>query len=173
MVRVVPSVESSRQLQAAVLGLRLMDKDLRRDIHKATRDTMNPVWQGLVKAAAVSPGEEAVLVPGSRIAAGNPPAARAASSSRRLSGGAVAEELRNAMEFGTSDREKVTTYTRRNRRTGGTHKVTRHTRRQLPVRRPNGYVVYPSFAKIAPRMASLWTQIVVRKTHEAFEKGSS
>jgi len=172
MLRVVPSVKFSPQLKAVSLALRLMDKDLRREINKATRDTMNPEWTKLVKSAAVSPGEQAVLVPGARVAAGNPPAARAAASVRKLSGGALPTELANAMEFGTSDREKVTTYDRRNRKTGGSHKVTRHTRRQLPVRRPKGYVVYPSFAKLAPRMASLWTQIVVKKTHEAFEKGS-
>lgn len=169
--RVVPSVESLREFQAVVLALRLMGKDLRKDINAATRDTMNPVWQGLVRVNATSPGDYKILTPGTRIAAGNPPAAKAATGGRKLSGGGTPKELAKAREFGAVNRDAVRTYERRNRKTGGTHRVTRHTQRQLPRAVRAGRVVYPAFAEIAPRMASLWVQIVVRKTHEAFEKG--
>jgi hypothetical protein len=171
-VRVVPSVEALREFKAVVLALRLMDKDLRKDINDATRTTMNPVWKALVETNATSPGTFKIMTPGTRIAAGNPPAAKAATGGRKLSGGGTPKELAKAFEFGAVDREKVSTYDVKNRKTGGSHKVRRHTQRQLPAATRSGRVVYPAFAEIGPRMASLWVQIVVKKTHEAFEKGS-
>ncbi|QIN94313.1 hypothetical protein SEA_BLUEFEATHER_9 [Arthrobacter phage BlueFeather] len=171
MVRVAPSVESLRELQAVVLAVRLMGKDLRGEINKATRDTMNPVWKNLVQAKAREETDVKILVPGTRIAAGNPPQAIAASSSRRLSGGGTPKELARAREFGAVNRNAEKTYTRRNRSRPGSHTVQRHTQRQLPAATRTGRVVYPAFAELAPRMVSLWVQIVVRKTHEAFERG--
>jgi hypothetical protein len=150
-----------------------MDKDLRKSINDATRATMNPAWQDLVKAKADAPMSKTVIVPGTRIAAGNPPAAKAGNSTRKLSGGVAPVDLYRAEEFGTKDREKTKTYTRKNTRNGGSHQVTRRTRRQLPAYNAKGRVAYPAFAQLAPRMASLWAQIVVKKTHEAFEKGSN
>lgn len=38
-----------------------------------------------------------------------------------------------------------------------------------PRREPKGRVVYPAFADIAPRMVSLWVQIVVKSYHDAAE----
>jgi hypothetical protein len=171
MVRVVPSVESLREFQASVLAMRLMGKELRGEINKATRDTMNPVWRDLVAARATSQTDKVILVPGTRIAAGNPPAAVAASSSRKLSGGGTPKQLAKAREFGAVNRNAESTYARRNRKRGGTHQVTRRTQTQLPPATRSGRVVYPAFAELAPRMVSLWMQIIVRKTHEAFEKG--
>lgn len=166
------SIDSDRKFQAVALALRLMDKDLRRDINKAARDTMNPVWQGLVKLEAQSPGTYAVLVPGTRVAAGNPPSARAGSSTRKLSGGGIPADLAHHYEFGVGNPDQMgKPYQRKNRKTGGTHTVTRRTMRQLPKREAKGRVVYPAFAEMGPRLASLWVQIVVRKTHEAFEAG--
>lgn len=169
----VASVNTSRQLQAVVLAFRLMDKELKRDINKATRDQLNPTWKALVELEAQGPGTHAVLVPGTRINAGNPPTAKAATSTRKLSGGARPVDLAHLYEFGVGDPERFgKPYQRKNRKTGGTHTVTRRTMRQLPKREPKGRAIYPAFAELAPRMASLWTQLVVKKTHEAFEKGS-
>ena len=168
----VASVNTSRQLQAVVLAFRLMDKELKRDINKATREEMNPVWKGLVELEAQAPGTHAVLVPGTRIQAGNPPVAKAANVYvRKLSGGAVPADLARNMEFGVNNRDRFKTYDRKNRKTGGTHKVTRRTLRQFPQAVKGGRAVYPAFAELAPRMSKLWAQLVVKKTHEAFEKG--
>jgi hypothetical protein len=62
-------------------------------------------------------------------------------------------------------------YQRKNRSSGGTHTVRRRTLLQFGARDRAGRAVYPAFAELAPRAASLWAQIVVRITHEAFEKG--
>lgn len=171
VVRVSPSVTSNRQFQAVVLGLKLMGKDLRRDINKATRDDLNPVWKALVAVEAQNHQDYKILTPGTRIVGGNPPSVQAASGNKKLSGGGTPNSLGHAYEFGTPNRQEVNTYDRRNKKTGGTHKVTRHTSRQLPYVERKGRVIYPAFAMFAPRMVSLWVQMVVRKTHEAFEKG--
>jgi hypothetical protein len=149
-----------------------MDKDLRKEINKATRDTMGPEWKKLVEQEAFTVGAAAILSPGTRIAAGNPPVAKAASSVRKLSGGARPAELAHLAEFGSGIPGRMSKpYARRNRSSGGTHMVRRRTLLQFGPRVRAGRAVYPAFAEIAPRAASLWAQIVVRITHEAFEKG--
>lgn len=157
-----------RELQAAVLALKAMDRDLDRDIRRDTVATMNPEWKSVVQQNAHTPMDALVIGKGSRIAGGNPPAAVAASSTKRRSGGLVPVEDWAAWEFG-ANRNRRTTYRRRNRRGPGTHRVTRHTTRQLPARDANGRVAYPSFAQIGPRLVSLWVQTIVRKVHDALE----
>jgi hypothetical protein len=168
--RVVPSVYALREFQAVVLALRLMGKELRKDINTATRTTLNPTWKALVEMHAQRHQDTKILVPGARIAAGNPPAAIGASGNKSLKGGGTPNMLGHAFEFGSVNRNVVRTYDRKSKN-GGTHTVTRHTQRQLPAATRHGRVIYPAFADFAPRMVSLWVQIVVRKTHEAFEKG--
>lgn len=158
-------------LRAAVLALKAASRDLRTDINRATRETMNPVWKSLVEQRATSARDRAILGKGARIKAGNPPAGQAATSRRALRGGLSPVDNWQAIEFG-ADRERVTTYDRRSKN-GGSHTVTRHTARQLPPRIRSGRVVYPAVADIGPRLASLWVSIIVRKYHDAAEKGSS
>jgi hypothetical protein len=172
VVRVVPSVNSDRKFQAVALALRLMDKELRKDVNKATRDTLGPEWKKLVEQEAFTAGNAAILSPGTRIQAGNPPVAKAAGSVRKLSGGGRPADLAHLAEFGSGNPERFSKpYDRKNRSTGGTHKVRRRTLRQFGPRVREGKAVYPAFAELAPRAAALWAQIVVRTTHEAFEKG--
>ncbi|GAB2474386.1 hypothetical protein [Xylanimonas ulmi] len=164
-----PSVRDDRALAAVVLALKAADKQLKADINKATRDTMNPVWRTLTAANARRPLDQAVLLKGVRIAAGNPPAAVAATSKRLLGGhGQVPAEWWAAVEFGvTADHRQ--TYSRRGRR--GSHQVTRNVTANLPPRYRTGRVLYPAFAELSPRMGSLWAQIVVKKYAEAIEAG--
>lgn len=171
VARVVPSVYALREFQAVVLALRLMNKDLRTEIARATREDLNPTWKALVALEAQRHQDYKILTPGTRIAAGIPPAAVAASGNKKLSGGGTPNSLGRAFEFGAVNRNAVRGYDRKNRKTGGTHKVTRHTQRQLPAATRQGRVIYPAFAEFAPRMVTLWVKLVVRKTYDAFEKG--
>lgn len=166
------TVTGNRALEAVTLAMKAADRDLRRDINTATRQTMNPVWRDAVASRAGTRFERAMLNNGVRIAAGNPPVAKAAQSRRGLR---PSRRLRPAesfplAEFGTTKQDSTSTYTRRSKN-GGTHRVTRRTRRGLPARNPRGRVVYPAFAEVAPRVVSLWVQLVVRKYHEASEAG--
>lgn len=167
----VVKVGDDRALQAAVLAFKLADRDLKKRINDATRQTFNSPWRAGIAAGAATRLEQRVLVPGARIAAGNPPTFVAASSRRRLRGGLVPDTDGPAVEWGAAD--TTTTYSRRS--AGGTsHKVTRHTRRQLPpagaaVRRRKGGPVMATLADIAPRAASLWTQLIMRVYYDAAE----
>lgn len=163
------SVHGARELRAAVLAMRVARREVRNDINRATRQTFNPVWRQLVNDRARTSLDRRVLNTGVRVVAGNPPALVAAGSRRRLPGGLVPAEQWQGVEFG-ANRDKVTTYRRRSP-SGGTHTVRRHTARQLPARQRTGRVVFPAVADIAPRIASLWVQLIVRKFSEAVEKG--
>lgn len=160
-------------IRAAVLALKAADRGLRSDINKATRTTMSPVWKDLITSRARTTRDKKVLANGLRIKAGSPPAGIAASSKRKLSGGLVPAEAWQPFEFG-ADPNKVTTYTRRSPN-GGTHKVTRHTTKQLPSRMGRGMkgnVVYPAVKQFVPRLVSLWVQTIVRTYYEAAEEAS-
>ncbi|MBX9243413.1 hypothetical protein ICW40_01155 [Actinotalea ferrariae] len=161
------SVRESRELQAATLALKAADRELRNDINRSTTQTIGPVWKSVVAQHATGQMDARVLAQGARVKAGNPPTAVAATSRRKLRGGLVPVASWHAWEFG-ADRNAVTTYQRRSK-TGGTHKVTRHTRRQLPPRIRTGRVIFPAFADVAPRAVSLWVQLIVRKYADAAE----
>lgn len=166
------SVEDHGALAAVALAMKTADRELRREINTATRQTMNPVWRDAVTSRATDRFTRALLVNGAapKIKAGNPPVAQAATSRRALKPSRrLTPAADYAMaEFGSPHPNGRSKYTRRSKN-GGTHQVSRRTRRGLPALNPRGRVVYPAFAEVAPRMVSLWVQLVVRKYHEAME----
>lgn len=162
-----PSARTVPLLRGVVLALKAVDKPIRSEISKQTRGTMNPVWRDAVASRARTRMDAATFGKGARIAAGNPARAMAATSRRALSGGFTPDRDGRALEFG-ADRNAETTYRRRTK--NGTHTVTRHTRRGLPPRNRKGRVVFPAFAEVAPRLVSMWVQIVVRNIHESLER---
>jgi hypothetical protein len=168
-----PSAKTDALLRAVALGLKATDKGIRKDISTTTRTTLNPIWrEAIATHAAGSRMDYKVFGTGARVAAGNPSKAVSTSSRRALRKGTnpfIPNEMGRMLEFPPSIDVKPTTYTRRSKN-GGTHKVTRHTMRGLPARRKGGRVVYPAWADTAPRMVSLWVQIVVRNIHESLEK---
>lgn len=159
-----PSARTVPLFRAVALALKATDKGIRKDISQQTRTTLNPIWrEEITRRAGISRMDAAVFGKGARIAAGNPSRAIAASSRRALSDGFIPDRDAAAREFG-ANREQYTTYDRKG------HPVTRRTKRGLPAPNRRGRVVYPAWANTAPRMVSLWTQIVVRNIHEALEK---
>ena len=163
-------VTDTRATQAAVLALKAADRDLRKRINTATRQTMSPVWRSLVEQNAGTRLESRVIARGARIAAGNPPTAIAASSARALSGGLVPAHQWAAVELGMAPRTR--TYTRTSPK-GRSHSVSRRIGTAFRARRTSGYVALPAFAEIGPRMVSLWVQLIVKTYHDAAEKGAS
>jgi hypothetical protein len=161
----VIDVRDSRELQAAVLGLKVIDRDLAKDIRRATVDTMSPVWRSRVDVLARTHQDRKVLLAGARIAGGNPPAALAGTSARRLKGGGRPQDLAARLEFGSNSRNAYRAYTGKSPR-GKAYPVRRRTQRQLPPRFPRGRVAYPALAEMAPRMVSLWVQLVVRRVYQ-------
>jgi hypothetical protein len=162
-----PSVTSLKEFQAVTLALKAASKELRTAINRATRDTVGPIWKEEVNArAGAHVMANKVLTKGARVAAGNPARAVAGSSRKALSGGLIPDQANRAFEFGSTNRESKSTY--RSRRGGKSFNVTRRTRRQLPPFRKGGYVVFPAWRKTAPRMVSLYTQLIMKKVYEAF-----
>lgn len=165
------SVRGSDHLRAAVSAVAAARRDIKNDIARATRSTMSPVWQAEVRKRVRDREDERVIASGARILAGNPPVAVAAQSRRKLRGGLVPNQDWQGFEFG-ANRARTTRYTRR-APGGKSHQVTRHTARQLPTVRRKGRIAYPALQELAPRLASLWVSIVVRKFNEAWERGEA
>ena len=163
----VVKVGDDRALAAAVLAFKVADRGLRKSINDATRTTFNGPWRSAIAARGHTPLESRVLVPGARVAAGNPPVFVAATSKRRLRGGLVPDTSGAPVEFGAADR--AVTYPRRSPK-GNVHQVTRHTRRQLPRRRTAGPVM-GAVAEFGGRAASLWVQLIVKTYSDAAEGG--
>lgn len=147
-----------REVQAAVLAFKLADRGIRKQLNDSTRTQFNEPWRSAVTAAAGTQLERRVLVPGTRVQAGNPPVFIAAASRRPLSGGLVPATQWPGVEFGAND--TVSTYSRVSPK-GTRHQVTRHTRRQLPRRRKHG-PVFTTVSQFSERAARLWVQILVK-----------
>lgn len=163
-----PTPESLAELKAATLAVKLMDRDMRRSVDQATREHVTGMWQGELAGNSSTIMDDRVLVKGARVAAGNPPRLIAAASKRALADGLVPDRHGRSFEFGAKDREAKTTYTRRNRHSGGSHQVSRRTKRHLPQFTSSGRVVFPAVASTMPRAISLWTQLIMRKVYDAF-----
>ncbi|WP_263732558.1 hypothetical protein [Cellulomonas sp. SG140] len=161
------SVRNHDELKAVVLAFTRLDKTLKRDINAQTRAVLGPVWQQEINARLRTPMDSLVIGAGVRVKAGNPPVVQAAQSRKAIGGRLRPATDWAGWEFG-SEGYRRTTYTRKSKN-GGTHKVTRNTMKQMPPRYRTGRVAYPALAKVAPRMAALWVQTVVRAVHQAAE----
>ena len=156
--------DAPAELRAAVLAMKRADADIRRGISERMRGTMGPEWTSEVTQHLRGAGrmEAAMLLPGTRIIAGNPPVMQAASSRRKVGNGLTPDANAAGFEFGASDAvRKVKS------KTGKTYD--RHVMRHLPPRNRKGYVVYPAAARILPRIAAYWAQSVVKVFMDAAE----
>lgn len=167
---IAPSAETDRTFKAVTLALKLMPRTMRNELNKDTRAMGNSIWRPIVDSNAVTKMDRLVLAKGARVKPGNPLVLSAATSKRALKGGGglVPDTDARAWEFGSGARNKVTEYPRRNRGGSGTHKVKRHTGRQMPGK-SSGRVVYAAAAEIAPKITAYWVQSIVRKIYEAHE----
>lgn len=160
------SVNDSRELQAAVLAMKAADRELRNDINRATVRVMGPVWKQVVGANATRHADMQMIAVGARVKGGNPPVAMAANSSRMV-GRQRPRDAWAGYEFG-ANRNAYSKYTRKSPK-GTVHQVERRTMRHLPSRTRRGRVAHPAFADIAPRLVSLWVQLIVKKYSDAAE----
>jgi hypothetical protein len=163
--RLSVGVQDDRSLQAAVLAFRLAGRDLKRRINTSTKDVFDPVWKSEVRSRAKTGLEQRVLVPGTRVATGNPPTFVAGASRRKLKGGLVPDTDWAPVEFGTRKHGKFRTYTTHSSR-GKAYRVSRRTAQQLPARRRHG-PVYSALEPMIHRVPSLWAQIVYKIYNDA------
>lgn len=157
------------ELEAVTTALRSLPRAIRRDIDKANRDDLKPIWQGEVTSRLASPMDRLLLGAGVSVKAGAPPVVRAATSTRGIG---KARRLKpadhwGAWEFGSNQRGTYTTYSRKSKH-GGTHKVRRRATVQIPARSKTR-VIYKAFGATTPQMAERYVEGVARLINEAAE----
>lgn len=158
---------ASREFQALILGIRLLPRELAKQIRQHSKAVVEPEWQKAIVQHATTRQDVRVLADTARATVSNQNVKlRAGHLARKLSGGAKVSELGRLVEFGTYH-EKYRTY--QSRRGSTTYTTKRRVRRGVPDRVKNGRMFFPAAAEIIPRIAALWTQTAVRTIHEAFE----
>lgn len=166
------SVFASKELQATILALKGMDRELAKQIRAAIKTVTQPEWQEAVRGNVTTALQTRVLSDTARVTVSDQNITlKSAAIGKSLSGGLKPSELAHSAEFG-ADRSFTKTYEATSRK--GKHYTVRerHTRRQFKPRNLKGDVVYPAAARIIPRIASLFVQTTVRTFHELIEKGS-
>jgi hypothetical protein len=161
------SVMESRELQATVLALKQMDSTLRKAINAENRSQMVPEWREALATKASTSLEQRVLLGGTRVALGPERVTlMAATSTKKLSGGASPQEIAAAVEFGAEKRrQKISGRSRK----GKSYAYDRRVNRQFKQRKKSGHVAYPAAADLAPRFAALYVATSVRHMYEALE----
>lgn len=155
------SVRDSRELQAAVLAIRSVPKEIAKEIRKHTKAMAQPEWQKGLASRAKSRMDDKVLVRTARVQVRDTNVVLRSGATGKL------KDLTRPVEFG-SDREQWNEY--ESSRKGTRFKVKRHTARQMAWRRKEGRVVYPTANDLIPRFAALWVQTVIRTFHETWGK---
>lgn len=165
------SVHSSRQLQAIILAMKQLDKEVRKQIRQQTRQVVRPEWERALAEHASTRLEHRVLVQTARAQVSDQNVQlQSARVGRSLSGGLKPSVHFAPVEFGANRNEFRPISTKATRTATQTMRLKkRRTMRQFRPAKRQGYVVYPAAANIIPRIAALWAQTVARTTHEAFE----
>lgn len=165
--------DGPRELRAAVLAMKRADKEVRGQISQDLRTVMGPEWTTMLAQHLTGLPQEAMLMAGARIAAGNPPMIVAANSKRKFGRALIPAEDWTAWEYGVSkNRGTPSVYERRNRGGGGSHQVSRHIRTSLPRWKKDGRVIGPAVKRFLPRVCAFWVQSVVRAFMDAAETRS-
>jgi len=142
------SVWESPQLQATILALNGMDKELAAQVRKATRSVTEAEWRTAMSAHASTRIEHSVMVRSARVTVSNQNITlKAGGMSTRHHGGGRTYELFAGTEFGSKRFP------------------------QFKARKRSGYVFFPATADVVPRFAALWVSTMIRTLHEAFEGG--
>ena len=168
------SVDGNDELRAVALGMKLIERDVKNAVNRATRAELKPIWQTELDASMAGTNSfTSRLLKGSRVSPGNPPTLYAATSKRGIG---KSKRLNPAehyylAEFGGRD-SLYRRYTRKSDN-GGSHQVKRRTNTGLPLPFSKGRVVYPAASQAIPRLASLWVQVFVRTVYEAADGKSA
>jgi hypothetical protein len=163
------SVWDSKEIQAILLAMRGLDRDLKKEIRKATKSVIEPVWKEAVRGEVTTRLETRVLSDTARVAVSDQNVMlKSAAVGRSLSGGYKPSELVGGAEFG-ADREAKRSYGSVSVKGKSFNVKNRRTNRQFRSRNTKGYVVYAAAAQVIPRIAALWVQTTVRTFHEKME----
>ena len=161
-------VLQSPELQAAILALKVMNRDLRRDIAKEAKPGLTALWTHGLEQRARTNLERRILVPGAKVAvSGQVVRASAATSRRALGNGLVPANEYAGAEFGMMHvyRHKVQGRSPR----GKAYTYLRHLTQFRADRQKQGHVAYSAARELTPEIISGWVQVIVGKLAGSFE----
>lgn len=164
-------VFDSRELQATLLAFRILPKEVTSLTRKYTKQLVDAEWQKGLNARAATPLQRAVLARTATSSVTNSQVSMKSATKgfvgRSRGEKTPASELAGGAEFGAN----IGLYTKYQRRSknGGTHQVSRRTMRHFGYFRKGGRVVFKTGEDLAPRIASMYVQTLLRTTAEAFE----
>lgn len=155
-------VRESREMQAALLALQTVGKEVKTQVRKYTRQMVLPEWKKGLEKRAASKLDTKVLVKSSSVTVRDTNVVLKSGAKGKL------KDITKPVEFGT-DRDSWREYQGRSPK-GKSYNVKRHTRRQLAWSRQEGRVVYPTANELIPRIASLWVQTIIKTFYENMER---
>lgn len=152
-------VQRSPELQAAILGMKQADRQVRLDINKEARRTIGPQWIQALQSRSQSRIDDVILVKGARVAVGaRQVTLKAATSKKPLSGGLIPSVNWPAAEFGMRTR-RATIETKSPK--GNKYQVTKSIGRQFPSRRKEGRVAFDASSAVGTKLVALWVRTIV------------
>lgn len=159
-------VFDARELQAALLAFKILPKEITAQTRKHTKRLVDAEWQAGLNKRARSKIQQRALA-GTAVSSVTNSQVQMKSATKGKYGRVSASVVAAGAEFG-ANKDLYTRYSRKSRN-GGTHTVERRVMRHLSYRRKDGYVVYPTAEDLAPRIAAMYVQTLLRTTAEAFD----
>lgn len=166
------TVWDSKELQAAVIALRIVGKDLRKEIMKRTRELILTDWDRAVAEEISSVGGDIyatrLTMRNTRVKLGAQGFSLQAAtrSTKATSGGLVSSKDYYLAEFGAN--KKVVPVQGRRGATRYQYKRTVNT--GLQRRTPHGRYAFKAASKIMNRALALYTQTTIQMVYSAFER---
>ncbi len=163
----------SKELQAAVLGLKIVEKDLRKEILKRSRELILSDWTDAVSDEISMVGGDVyatrLTMRNTRVKVGTQGFALQAATrgTKATSGGLISSVHYYLAEFGAD--KKVVPVNGRRGATNYQYKRTVNTGFQRRVK--NGRYAYKAAGKIMTRTIALYTQTTIQMIYKAFEGG--
>ena len=163
----------SKELQAAILGLKIVEKDLRKEILKRSRELILKDWSDAVSDEISMVGGDVyatrLTMRNTRVKVGSQGFTLQAATrgTKATSGGLISSQHYYLAEFGAD--KKVVPVQGRRGATRYEYKRTVNTGFQRRVK--NGRYAFKAAGKIMTRTIALYTQTTIQMIYKAFEGG--
>lgn len=168
------SVKDDRQLQAVILAMKVLPRELRPEIYKRTRENILPDWNESINeklSAAPNTKFNFALLKGRRVSVGTQGVGvHAATSRKKLSKKSTLSPTTayHLAELGANPRKAEV----HGRRGTTRYRYTRMVNTGMSKRVSYGRFAYRTASEIVTKSVNLWVKTVVDVMYEAFEKGS-
>lgn len=165
------TVWDSKELQATIIALKIVGKDLRKDILKQTRESILKDWDGAVADEISTVGGDIygtrLTMRNTRVKVGTQGFTLQAATrgTKATSGGLISSKQYYLAEFGAD--KKVVPVNGRRGNTSYQYKRTVNTGFQRRVK--NGRYAFKAAGKIMNRALALYTQTTIKMVYDAFE----